>query len=117
MLKTNTKKVMNSIRNYVFENYCNDDVEIKNANDAIEHLKEDWLDYAKQHKDPYFKYSVDEFDSWLQGLPCGLDYYASYGEAWNFLKEAMEETEEEAKRFTQEQANHRLSMLIFKLIR
>lgn len=134
MLKSNSKKAMENIRNYILDNF---DPENYNPNfwSEIEYKR-------KNHSVPLNRFSVaahyiyscfyDEkvkhdkrrmteqalFFEWCAGLPSILDtcYYYNRS-AVDDLSKVLEETEEEKARYTEAQAEERLTYLIYREIK
>lgn len=122
MLKTNSKKVKEKIKDYIIKLYDDED-----ANDSIqkatnfdemkENIKKVWYDEVGQYdltrKIPVF----ESFRSWCYGLPSLLktgDYVL--GNGIKVLGDILEETEEEQNRFSESEAEEKLTYLIFKEI-
>ena len=59
----------------------------------------------------------DLFNYWVQGLPSAFDASFMLGRAVDDLGEILEETETEKNRYTQEQAEKLLTVLIFREIK
>ena len=117
MLKTNTKKVKENLKNYIMEHFnCEGyDVETptnyKDICKMIYDTMEEEKFYAKE------KTNYETFKSWCQGLPSMLDTCYYYNrEAKDDLKIILEETEEEANKFTEEQAMEKLTYLLYREI-
>ena len=121
MLKTNSKKAIENIRNYIIENY--------KYWSEYENIKLEKPDNFKNiAKNIYTIFQIEKrydkgneqqiFIDWLQGLPSIIDpeYYYRVS-AVDILGDILEETEHEKARFTQSQAEEKLSYLIYREIR
>lgn len=126
MLKTNSKKAIENIREYIIDNFDPCGYDIWNITDIPENA--DFKTIAQ------FIYNcfVDEkvrfdnrrmtekalFFEWCSGLPSILDtcYYYNRS-AIDDLSKILEETEKEKKRFTEAQAEERLTYLIYREIK
>lgn len=118
MLKSNSKKARENIRKYIMENFTPE-----NYTDTP---PQEWpevaafiLDVFREEKPPIGVYSrIPEqqvFEDWASGLPSVLDcgyYYNRY--AADDLGDILEETPEEKSRYTEEQAEERLTYLIYR---
>lgn len=125
MLKTNSKKAMENIRGYIINNFdaCGYDLET---------VPEKWEDiatfiYKCFKKEKYsliqdFKYYHNNewlaFKDWCSGLPSVLDtcYYYNRS-AVNDLAVILEETETEKSEYTEQQAEEKLTYLIYREIK
>lgn len=121
MLKTNSKKVKEKIKNYIIELYDDEGYNVPKATNFDE-IKEN---IKKVSYNEVIKYELirkstlfDAFEHWCSGLPCLLntaDYYC-YNSAINILGDILEETEEERNRFSELEAEKELTFLIFREI-
>lgn len=119
MLRTNTKKAKENIKNYIIENFDCSGYDIETP--------ETYKDICKTIYDTFYSEKVkydnrkmpiyEIFKEWCSGLPSILDtcYYYNRS-AVEDLKNILEETEEEAKKFTEEQAEERLTYLLYREI-
>ena len=118
MLRTNSKKANENIRAYIMdnfipENYTNDPP--KDFPGVAAFI----LDTFRKEKMSDFRYhNCDEFAAfadWCQGLPAVLDtcYYYNRS-AVDDLGRILEETAEEKARFTEPEAERRLTWLIYR---
>lgn len=122
MLKTNSKKVKEKIKDYIVKIYDDEDAidSIKKATnfDQIkENVKKAWYDevgqYDLKRRIPIF----ESFKHWCYGLPSLLktgDYVL--GNGIKVLGDILEETEEERNKFSESEAEEKLTYLIFKEI-
>ena len=122
MLKTNSKKARENIREYIRE--CFDP-----SNYEIDPTPETWEEIARCIMDTFHEekfYSIenirrlnlseyDVFQEWTQGLPSILDTCYWYNRpAVGDLGNILEETEEEKARFDEESACVLLTKLIYR---
>lgn len=121
MLRTNSKEVRAKVRQYIidgfdpeaygYEQYYNVD---KENFSCVAHAIFDCL-YNEKIKCNTRKVSRYEyFKDWMQGLCNMVDssYYYNVS-AVDLLAEWLEETEEEKKRFTEEQAEEKITYLLY----
>lgn len=123
MLRSNSKKAINNIKNYIMVNYNPDGYEEgspeKNASDFRE-IAACILKDVKRVKGyeviKYRRYSwQDAFVDWASGLPGLLDtcYYYNRS-AVDDLAQILEESEAEKAKYDESQAETMLSRLIFR---
>ena len=120
MLRSNTKKAVQNIRNYIIRNF-------DSSNYGIELDSPSFADVAKFIMHCFYEEAVkwdkrrmpyqDRFIEWLQGLPSVIDscYYYNRS-AVDDVGEILEETEAEKAKYTEADAEHLLSCLIFREI-
>lgn len=114
MLKTNSKQAQLNVQNYIITNasdYIEECYELPTEGKAI------FASIAEIYRTEYRKPMTQaNFTEWAQGLPCGglFDYYLH--SAVDDLGDILEETEEERSRYTEQQAEHTLSYLIYREI-
>jgi hypothetical protein len=118
MLKTNSKKASENIRAYILshftpENYTDNPPEgfenvalyiLKIFRAEVWHTPEDYRYYETEH---------NAFEHWCSGLPSLLDCSYYYKPAIDDLGAILEETEAEKSRYTESQAEERLTGLIY----
>lgn len=121
MLKTNEKKAITNIKFYILEHFdpCGYDFtgEESSFKDVAQFIYKCFYD----EKVKYEKRRMTEqalFFEWCSGLPSILDtcYYYNRS-AVDDLGEILEETEAEKARFTEQQAEERLTHLIYREIK
>lgn len=119
MLRTNSKKAKENIKNYIIENFDCSGYDIETPETYKDVCKVIYNTfYNEKVKHDNRKISVYEiFKEWCSGLPSILDtcYYYNRS-AVKDLKNILEETEEEAGKFTEEQAEERLTYLLYREI-
>lgn len=137
MLRTNSKQAKENIRKYILDNFdydnyigYNKDVDlyaeiVNNGGINPQTGKKVDLFSRAKHIIKYIAYSevmkwhkggqYNAFKDWCQGLPSLLDtcYYYNRS-AKKDLAQILEETEEEADKFTEEQAEEKLTYLIYR---
>lgn len=122
MLKTNTKKARENIKNYIIENYERGEdythhginVDTTNWDEIRKNIKDIfYLEYGRQIR--LYKSEYDAFNNWCRGLPSILDtcYYYNRS-AIKDLGDILEETEEERNKYSEEQAEEKLTYLIYR---
>lgn len=135
MLKTNTKQVSNKVENYIISNF-------KNLQQEQPEYKYDHLHtIASVNADNYAEVCnainyiffcellehdcrwnagrltrYDAFTEWCQGLPAALNCKYYLHSACDLLGEWLEETEEEKKKFTERQAEEKITYLLYREI-
>lgn len=118
MLKTNSKKAIENIKNYIMNNYTPDSYgEEAESKTEFQDIARYILSCAK-HELAYLSGRVSDevqFTEWCKGLPSLLDtcYYYNRS-AVEDLGNILEETEEERNRYSEEQAEMLLTHLIFR---
>lgn len=123
MLRTNTKKAKNNVKEYIKKIYCGDSVDYSNHDfitdtDDFEKQKDMirkifYLEVGHFRNNQIGRYNA--FKEWCQGLPSIIDtcYYYNRS-AIKDLGDILEETEEERNKFSEEQAEEKLTYLIYK---
>ena len=121
MLKTNSKKARENVRNYIIarftpEGYTDNPPQefskiarfiLATFRNAEYHLPEDFRYYRNNE--------FAAFADWCAGLPSVLDtYYYCNRSAVDDLGAILEESEEEKARYTEEQAESTLTLLIYR---
>lgn len=121
MLRTNCKKALENIRAYILENT---DVTGYDKYEQPETFEQaaliiwDEFQTAKQYELCRPRTNIQEcFTDWCAGLPSIIDtcYYYNRS-AVNDLAKLLNETEAEASRFTETEAERQLTWLIFREI-
>lgn len=117
MLRSNSKKARENVRMYIIDNFdaTGYDVEIDESNfvEVATFILNTFYNEKVKHdkrKISHFEF----FEEWCSGLPSVLDtcYYYNRS-AVDDLGSILEETEEEKSRYTEEQAEKRLTYLIY----
>ena len=106
MLKTNSKKARENVRNYINETEC----EYHKGETLKETCANIWRDFKNYYTRGNYQ---EEFTKWAQGLPGDLFDYHYFPTAKKILGDILEETEEERERFTETDAERKLTYLIY----
>ena len=117
MLKTNTKKAITNIQQYIKDNYTGERPIDENADFSVFawHIYDEfWTTYVHPaNTKPY----QEQFVCWLSGLPSSIDAgFWCNRSAIKDLGDILEETDEERNRFSESQAEEMLSKLIYREI-
>lgn len=118
MLRSNSRKARENLRNYIIDGFS--------AKDYTSNIPTQWPEIAtfilNTFEDEYggewnkkqYPNNQDRFINWCQGLPSVIDtcYYYNRSAVAD-LGQILEETEEESARYTEQQAEYRLSSLIY----
>lgn len=120
MLRTNSKKAMENIRTYIEENFDCTSYELEKEPKTFKEKACFTLKTCRAEK-TYSGYNTPDYEifkDWCQGLPSLLDtcYYYNRS-AVDDLAEILEETEEEKGRFTESEAEEKLTYLIYRELR
>lgn len=134
MLKTNTKKAINNIKDYVID-YMSDEEEyftsdeigkLRNNNDTTREenfklcadmlISELYVERGTEIENGYWKSIYDAFKEWMNGLPFALSCYYYNRSAIKDLGNILEETDEEREKYTEKEAAERLTQLIYREI-
>lgn len=124
MLKMNAKQTKENLRKWINENFDasgydqeglnKKDIEIKLAFIARTCWNEKGFEVIKNRMT-----EQEMFFDWCQGLPSIIDtasYYVN-GSAVETLGHILEETEEEKAKYTEEQAENKMTYLLYKEVR
>lgn len=127
MLRTNSKKARENIRAYIIDNYefsdCDDAPECETFADYA-HAVWDVFNDEYMNNESQRRYNLNKcgtwqgvFEDWAQGLPGILDtcYYYNRS-AVDDLGAILEETDDEKARYSESDAAHMLSYLIYREI-
>lgn len=120
MLKTNSKQAKENIKKYIMEHF-----DFFNYEDEENPAPEEYKDICKCIYDTmiaekFYSKEVNEYETfktWCQGLPSLFDtcYYYNRS-AVEDLRIILEETEEEASKFSESEAEERLTYLLYREI-
>lgn len=121
MLKGNSKQLKENIRNYIIKHYDGPDAGYDNAPEesaTFNEIARFILDNFRKEKRYNHGCERDLFIDWCQGLPSLLDtcYYYNRS-AIDDLGDILEETAEERSRYTEQQAEKRLTLYIYRELR
>ncbi len=118
MLRSNSKKAVENIRAYILEQYNPEEYGLPATNDYREAARNMWeackneiMKYDKRRLS-YYEFFVE----WLSGLPSLFDSadYIYHCNAKKRLAAILEETETEANKYTETEAETMLSRLIWR---
>ena len=120
MLKTNSKKAIENIRIYIEENFDCASYDLEKEPETFKEKACFILKTCRKEKF-YSSHNMSDYEifkNWCQGLPGLLDtcYYYNRS-AVDDLAEILEETEEEKNRFTESEAEEKLTYLIYRELR
>lgn len=121
MLKTNTKQAKENIKKYIVENFDPSgytEKHFETFQDISSFIMQTFRD-EKYHTPNDFRYyhgnEQKAFFDWCAGLPSVLDTCYLYNRsAVEDLGNILEETEEEKNKYTEEEAESRLTYLIYR---
>ena len=122
MLRTNSKKAIENIWKYIFNDldymneYRGEDIKPGDKKAMAKAIDEAFT--IEAYNSPYERQQNRQaaFENWAAGLALGgmFDYYYYNTDATEILGEILEETETEKARYTEEQAAHTLTALIYR---
>lgn len=116
MLKTNSKQARENIRNYIINRFDCSDYEPEIVPEGFTEIAKFILGTFRAEKENYQNIpEQDLFVDWAQGLPSVLDtcYYYNRS-ATDDLGEILNETQSERDKYTDQDAAHLLSSLIYR---
>lgn len=122
MLHTNCKKARENIRAYITDHFDPSGYELEKTPETFPEIAvcilETFADEKRYSTQYYLRYSITDqaaFTDWCQGLPSILDtcYYYNRSAVAD-LAAVLEETPEEASKYTETQAENLLTRLIFR---
>ena len=116
MLRTNSKQARENIRQYITENFTPENYTDEEIT-GFENIAKFILDVFKsEYNNVIGRYTQAEaFANWCSGLPSVLDtcYYYNRS-AVEDVKNILEETDAEANKYTEQQAEELLTSLIYR---
>lgn len=116
MLKTNSKQARENIKQYIVENFTPENYTDEEIT-GFENIAKFILDVFKsEYYNVTGRYTQAEaFKNWCSGLPSVLDtcYYYNRS-AVEDLKKILDETDAEASKYTEQQAEELLTSLIYR---
>lgn len=125
MLKSNSKKAKENIKNYIINNFDCSNYEVETEPTTFEEIAQFIYRTFREEKysmmEDFRYYHHNEFNAfldWCSGLPSVLDtcYYYNRS-AVEDLAVILEETEAEKSRYTEDEAETRLTQLIYREIK
>lgn len=119
MLKTNSKKARENIRQYIVDNFNGYNYDIETPGTFEETARIIWENFTdeKVKHDNRRMTKPQLFEEWLSGLPSIIDscYYYNRS-AVEDLGNILEETEAEKEKYTETDAENLLTYLIYREI-
>lgn len=114
MLKTNSRKAKENIRAYIMDSWnIEEGEEARTWTETKEDIMNSFIYEAYSSEYERKQNRQEAFINWLCGLPRGLgDYVLCKGV--ETLQAILEETDQEAGKYTEEQAQNKLSYLIYR---
>ena len=117
MLRTNSKQARENIRQYITENFTPENYTEENIQ-GFENIAKFILDvFKEEYGNLILRYNTQQeaFKNWCSGLPSVLDtcYYYNRS-AVEDVKNILEETDAEASKYTEQQAEELLTSLIYR---
>lgn len=115
MLRTNNKKVKESIKKWIVDNYDGEGygLETKDFKEICENIKNIFL---KEKSSRRACWCLKDFKEWCEGLPSILDTWPLLCDGVDILGDILEETEEERSKYDESQAWDLMASLIFREI-
>lgn len=116
MIRSNSKKAIENIRKYIIDNFesYDRDINFEDFKEVRDYIKEVFdIELGNFRVKQIGLYNA--FKEWCQGLPSVLDtcYYYNRS-AIKDLGDILEESEEERNKYSEEDAEERLTQLIFR---
>ena len=122
MLKTNSKKAVENIRKYIVNIYNDEEQDTKQNAPFEEIAKTVYNAFVEQkwsfEKRRYYANEQKAFEDWVKGLPSIIDtcyYYNRPAKA--DLQAILEQTDEQASKYTESQSEATLTYLIYREIK
>ena len=114
MLKTNSKKARENVRDYIINHFCPDGYDFLGDSHDWETVARYIMAQFEHEKPRNCGYRKEIFVEWCAGLPSVLDtcYYYNRS-AVDDLGEILDETETEKARYTEQQAETMITRLIY----
>lgn len=124
MLKTNSKKAQENIKNYILDNFTPDsytDNAPTGTRDIMQFIYNCFISekFSIENEKRYYQYNeYSAFIDWCAGLPSVLDtcYYYNRS-AVDDLAVILEESESEKSKYTESESEKMLTYLIYKVIK
>jgi hypothetical protein len=115
-LKTNTKKARENVRNYILTGFTpyETENETEDFTSAARYILKTFYEEKIKHDKRRLSH-YEYFKEWCQGLPSVIDtcYYYNRS-AVKDVADILEETEEEAGKYTEQQAEELLTRLVYR---
>ena len=124
MLKTNSKKAQENIKNYILENFTPEsytDTPPTETKEIFNYIYKCFISekFSIENEKRYYKYNeYAAFVDWCSGLPSIINtcYYYNRS-AVDDLGMILEETEAEKSRYTESEAEKMITYLIYRTIK
>lgn len=124
MLKTNSSKARENVKNYILENFTPEsytETPPTETREIMQFIYNCFISekFSIENEKRYYKYNeYNAFVGWCAGLPSIIDtcYYYNRS-AVKDLAAILEETEAEAARYTESEAEKILTYLIYNVIK
>ena len=116
MIKTNSAKARQGIREYILENYCPEGYDEYGETTSLKQIAANILSCFYDENVRYDSRKMifeDLFMEWMYGLPTILHADFILTSAKDVLGDILEESQEERDRFTETQAEEMLTRLIW----
>ena len=113
MLKSNSKKVRQAVREYIAKNTSGWDADPKDFHEACEFIQKEWNHYKHPDMRKERKSLQEQFNEFARGLPNNVFDYIAYGDTTKLVGDMMEQTESERAKYSDSQACDLLTYLIF----
>ena len=124
MLKSNSKKALENVKNYILENFTPEgytETVPTETREIMQFIYNCFVSekFSIENEKRYYKYNeYAAFIDWCAGLPSVLDTCYYYNRAAvKDLAILLEETEAEAARYTEAEAEKMLTYLIYQVIK
>lgn len=118
MLKTNSKQVKEKIKKWINENFDSSSygVECSTYEEKVAFIaKTCWHELGHEVKKRYSSFQ-EMFVNWCQGLPSLIDTasYYCHSSAVDLVGGILEQTEEERNKYSETEAEHLMTYLIYR---
>lgn len=115
MLRTNSKKASSNIREYILKNFDATGYDVELNTDDFSEVAKFILNTVHEEKSYLNGSGVIQFEEWSTGLPSLLDTCYHYNRsAVADLAKILEETDAEASRYKEQDAEKVLDILIYR---
>lgn len=118
MIKTNSKQAITNIKNYILNNFIEDDGATDGTFKSIaNYINNDFIRCAYNNEWQRRENRQQAFFEWGGGLPCGavFDYFNDCN-AVAILGDILEESEQERAKYSEDDAQKRLTYLLYREI-
>lgn len=120
MLRSNSKKAKENIKKYIIEHFDYSNYKADGKSAPAEYKEICKCIYNTMMKEKFYSREINNYEtfkSWCQGLPSLFDtcYYYNRS-AVEDLRVILEETEAEVNKYTEDEAEERLTYLLYREI-